>query len=304
MTRPPGSQLRVEWVATPPVRQRARPASRPRLPYAGPPSYPAVPRWGFPLLSWRWPLALPGPAHPDYRERVASLAATGLSTLWITAAVALGAAGAELWRYVLLLLSRGDALPKTMLAISDALVATMGILTWILGAVSALIVVMWTLRARVVAGQRTGTRPARPDWQCIVGLLLPGLNLFVPGSVLAELEHSALTAENARDGAARPRPSRLVVGWWGAWAGSLLLGWLSFIWSFRDGVQAMADGVVLHAWNDVSVAVLALMTARLIKYLTVLLTPVDTTALPQMRVVGVHGAPPPPRLKRSAHTPR
>ena len=294
----------MEWVATPPGGVRPQTRARPRRRYTGPPAYPAVPRWGFPLLSWRWPLALPSRPRVDPVERVASLGATAVSMLWITAGVAAGAAGAELWRYVLLLQSRSDALSKTPLAISDALVATTGILTWILGMLCGITVVLWTLRARAAAGERTGTHPVRPDWQFIAGVLVPGLNLFVPGSVLAELEHTVLVAEGAREASARPKPSRLVLVWWAAWAASLLLGWLTFAWGFREGVQAMADGVVLHIWNNLSVVALAVATIHVLRYLTHLLTPVDTTAFPRLRVLGVHGAPAPGRAPRPADAPR
>lgn len=294
----PVSNRRVEWVATPPGGLRPRRRPQPRRRYTGPPSYPAVPRWGFPLLSWRWPLALPARPRVDPAQRVEVLGATVASMLWITASVAAGAAAAEAWRYVLLIRSRGEALPKTTLAISDALVATTGVLTWLLALVSAITVVLWALRARTAAAERIGVLNQRPDWQVIVGVLVPGLNLFVPGSALAELEHATLVGEQAREHGTRPTPSKLVLVWWAAWAASVLLGTLTFLWGFRDGVQAMADGVGLHVWNDVSVVVLAVVTVRVVNYLTALLAPVDATLLPRLRVLGVHDAPAPSRAQR------
>ena len=48
-------------------------------------------------------------------------------------------------------------------------------------------------------------------------------------------------------------------------------------WSFLPGVQAMADGVVLHAWLDLLGAVTAALTAVLVVHLTRLLGPFRTT---------------------------
>ncbi len=288
----------MEWVATPPGRPRPRRRRRPRRPYSGPPSYPAVPRWGFPLLAWRWPLALPSAQRADPVERLQARSATAVSTLWITAGLAGVAALAEVWRYVLLLRSRSEALPRTNLAISDALVATTGVMTWLFGLLSGIVVVLWALRAREHAHERAGVRGARPDWQVLTGVLVPGLNLFVPGSVLAELEHAVLLTEGARSREARPGPSRLVTVWWVVWVASLLLGWGTFFWGFRTSVQALADGVVLHAWTNAVAAALAVVTVVVVRRLTRLLTPVDTASISRERVVAVRGAPDPARAPR------
>ncbi|GAA4864665.1 DUF4328 domain-containing protein [Saccharopolyspora cebuensis] len=291
-------------MATPPGDPRPvrRPARRPR--YTGPPSYPAVPRWGFPLLAWRWPLALPLRPQADATVRAESSGATAVTALWITTGVAGLAAVAEVWRYLLLLRSRDEALSRVVLTVSDALVGTTGLLTWLLGAVSAVIVLVWALRTRVAANERVGVTSARPDWQVVVGTLVPGLNLVVPGAALAELEHTVLVGEGARAPGTRPSPSLLVRFWWAAWATTLLLGWLSFAWAFRTSVQAMADGVLLHAVNNAAVVVLALLTLRLIKEITALVAPVDPTELRRLRVLDVHGAPRPTKAPRPQDTPR
>ncbi|MFC7342458.1 DUF4328 domain-containing protein [Saccharopolyspora griseoalba] len=303
MTNQPRQQ-RAEWVATPPGGpRRVAPPRRPR-PYTGPPSYPAVPRWGFPLLAWRWPLALPTHRRVDPMVRVEASAGTALAVLWVTAGVAALATAAEIWRYVLLLLSRDGALSRTVLAISDALVGTTGLILWLLGVVSGVFVVLWGLRARSAAAERTGMRPARPDWQVVVGALVPGLNLFVPGSALAELEHSVLVAEGARERGARPSPSLAVRSWWVLWAATALLGLLVFAWGFREGVQALADGVVLHAINDALVTSLAVLTARVVHELTRLLAPLDPTGLRRYRVRAVRAAPPAERPARPSTAPR
>lgn len=257
-----------------------------------------MPRWGFPPLAWRWPLALSGRAEPDPVQRTESLGAMAGSTLWLTAALAALAAVAEVWRYVLLLQSRTEELSGTVLAVSDALVITAGILSWLFGVLCWIVVVLWTLYARSAAAARAGMRHARPSWQVVVGALVPLLNLFVPGSALAELEHMVLVVEGARQRGARPRPSRLVLQWWAAWCASLVLGWLAVAWQFVPGVQAMANDVMLHAWSDVAVAVAAVTTARLVRYLTGLLARLDPDDLPHLQVLGVRGAPTPTRVAR------
>ncbi|MDI2032701.1 DUF4328 domain-containing protein [Saccharopolyspora sp. TS4A08] len=291
-------------MATPPGGpRRTRPPRRPR-PYAGPPSYPAPPRWGFPLLAWRWPLALPTHDRVDHDERAGATAATAIAALWVTAGVAALATVAEVWRYVLLLLSRGEALSRTVLAISDALVGTTGVILVLMGVLTGVFTVLWGLRARAAAAERIGVRPARPDWQVVAGVLVPGLNALVPGSAMAELEHCLLVAEGDRDRGARPSPSLRVRFWWALWAATVLVGLLTFGWTFRDGVQALADGVVLHAVNNALVAVLAVVTARLIDHLMRLLLPPDPTELSLLRVHAVRAAPPPERAPRPGTAPR
>jgi hypothetical protein len=223
-------------------------------------------------------------------QRVAALASSLLPALWITAGAALLAATAEGWRYALLLRSRTEALAPEWVAVSDALVATIGVLAGVAAAVACLLAVLWTLRARGAAAEEAGVRPARPDWQVLAGVLVPGLNLVLPGSLLAELEHAALRLP-ARQ---RPRPSMLLVWWWAMWAANALLWVVAALWSLRSGVQAKADGVVLHALVDVSAAVVAALTAVLVRRLTNLLTPFDPHRLRRLVVVGVSGAPDPP----------
>jgi hypothetical protein len=99
---------------------------------------------------------------------------------------------------------------------------------------------------------------------------VPGVNLAVPGAVLAEIEHTAL----GLPAATRPRPSRLLRLWWGLWAACVVLAVAVALWSLRSGVQALADGVALHAVLDLLAAVTAGVTAQVITRLTALLAPV------------------------------
>lgn len=272
----------LRWVAEPPP-SAAPPLPTPfRAPYAGPPRYRARPRGGFPALPWR--TAPPAaPARPE--QAVRARATVVVPLLWALAAVALLAGGAEVGRYVLLLRSRDDALPADLVAASDALVQAGGIGAVLLGLAAGGVLVDWSLRAAVAAAARSGSRPSRSAREIVFGWLVPGLNLGVPGSVLAEIEHGALD----RPPDERPRPSRLVRVWWVLWAAGVLASLLTLVWSRRTGVQAVADGVLLHAVVDVLAAVTAATTAVLVGRLTALLGPVRA---PRRRLV-VAVSPPP-----------
>lgn len=257
----------TRWVAEPP------PTALPPLPvpipsqYTGPPRYRERPHWGFPVGPWRWADPKPPPAAP---ERVArSLAGVAVPLLWSVAAVALLAAGAETWRYVLLLASRDGALSADEVAASDALVLAAGVGALLLALAAGAFLVVWTLQASAAAARRSGSRPSRSARSIVLGWLVPGLNLVVPGAVLAEIEHGALDRPAGR----RPRPSPLVLAWWGLWTTGIVLSAFVLAWSRRTGVQAVADGVVLHAVLDLLAAVTAGVTAVLVSRLTALLGP-------------------------------
>jgi len=87
----------------------------------------------------------------------------------------------------------------------------------------------------------------------------------------------------------RPRPTRLLLVWWVLWAIGVVLSAVVLAWSLRTGVQARADGVVLHAVLDVLAAVTAGMTAVLLTRLTRLLGP--PRVRPREILVAVSAAP-------------
>ena len=287
----PRAPHRVTWVATPPSgwwQPKRRPA---QVPYYGPPAYPAIPRWGFPRLAWREPTSVPGtPARPPRSvRRVVVHARVAVSVLWMVAISALLAGGGEVWRYVLLVIGRNAALPADVVAISDALVNTGALLAAGLGVIALVLVLRWLLGIREVTAVDAGVRLARPDWQVLLGVLVPGLNLFVAGSVLAELEHTALG-----DRAVRPRPSLLVLAWWAAWVVSEVLAVTTALLNLRDGVQARADGVLWYAMTDLVAVVVAVLTVLVIGALTGLVAPSAVHNPRRMRVVSVADAPAPP----------
>ncbi len=259
----------LEWVAEPPRPAHPPVPPAPRVPYTGPPRYRRRPRGGYPIGPWIRPAQPPTP-DPFFAAR--SVAGSAVPLLWATAAVAFVAAVAEVWRYVLLLASRSDALDAPVVAASDALVLSAGTIAPILAVLAGALVVTWTVQASRAAADVAGVAPSRRTRDVVLGWLVPGVNLAVPGSVFAEIEHSAL----GLPADVRPRPSRLVRVWWGLWAAGVVLGTVVLLWGLRDGVQARADGVVLHAWVDLLAAVTAGTTAVLITRLTRLLAPART----------------------------
>lgn len=271
----------TRWVALTPDQAAGRypVEGSARTPYAGPPSYPAAPRWGFAPRPWNRASeqrkAAPVPA-------VVGQAGLLVPLLWGTAALAVVAAGAELWRYVLLVRSRGGALDAGEVAASDALVQAAGWVTMVMAVVSGVLMLLWVQRAVVAAAEGAGVRAPRSARAVLLGWLVPGVNLAVPGSVLAELEHAALGGDRS----VRPSPSRLVRLWWALWAGSVVLAAATIAWSLRSGVQAMADAVVLHALVNLLLAVTAVVTARVVIWLTALLGPPREIPLPRVVRVG------------------
>ena len=258
-----------QWVAEPPAEAvPPRPVPVPTR-YTGPPRYRERPRWGFAALPWQPSPDAPGTPPPPERA-VRALAGVAVPLLWALAAVALLAAGAETWRYLLLLASRDGALSADAVAASDALVLAAGVGAVLLGLAAGGGVVAWTLRASVAAAGRSGSRPSRSPREIVLGWVVPGLNLAVPGSVLAEIEHGALDRAPER----RPDPSRLLRVWWALWASGVVLSVIVFLWSLRTGVQVVADGVVLHAALDLLAAVTAAVMAVVVGRLTALLGPV------------------------------
>jgi hypothetical protein len=113
------------------------------------------------------------------------------------------------------------------------------------------------------------------------------VNLLVPGSVLAELEHAALGLDPNR----RPRPSRLVAVWWALWAAGLLFAGLTLLWSLRQGVQAQADAVLLHMITDLLAGAVAIGTVVVVRRLTALLSPPKLGRRSRMLPVRVAGGP-------------
>ncbi len=289
----------TRWVASSPHRLARQP--RRRLPYLGPPSYGENPRWGFPPLAWRWPTAVPG-AHPGAEpvtvDRVRGVGGHASAMMWALAALSLIAAGGEVWRYVLLLQSRNGALADRLVATSDAVVTIAAVLALAFAVLAAVVTVWWLLLARHAAAESAEQTLPRRDWQVLVYLLVPGVNLAMAGVILAELEHHVLH----RPADERPTPTRATKIWWAAWVVGGLLFAATMIWRFRNGVQSQADGVILSALTDLAAAAVAVLTALTVRRLSAILAPVDPKRLRHLRVLSVHNAPD-PELRQTRATP-
>ncbi|GAA1392420.1 hypothetical protein GCM10009613_37050 [Pseudonocardia kongjuensis] len=268
----------LDWVATPPDPAALPDSLRPRPPdaapgrYTGPPRYRSVPRWGLPVGPWRMPaVSFDGdPAGPSTAlDRVRWLAGQLVPVLWVVVVMSLVAAAAEVWRYALLLESRSDALSPVAVAWSDAMVWFGGWSSVAAVIAAGLLTISWSLWSYRAAADRAGTRPWRSRRRIIAGWLVPGWNLAAPGSLLAETEHAALGLPADR----RPAPSREILVWWVLWAACVLLAGLALVGRFRTGTQALADGVVVHAWADAVAAVAAYRTIRVVRWITGLLEP-------------------------------
>ncbi|GGS18409.1 DUF4328 domain-containing protein [Actinokineospora fastidiosa] len=287
----------LRWEATPPP--GAYPVPRPprRVRYLGPPAYRSAPRWGFPALAWRRPTLIPGVGDaPSPPVRVRTRATLAMTALWTLGLLSLLAAGAEVFRYALLVRARTSALDRDTVVLSDTLVVTSATLAVICGLWAVATTLWWAFAARRAAGEQAGYLPARPDWQLLPSLVVPGVNLAVAGAVMAELEHAALS----RPAGDRPRPTPLLRAWWIVLTLSGVLFAAAILWRFRSGVQAQADGVLLTAASDLAAAATAVMTALVVARLTGLLVPVDPAAVPRLRLIRVAGAPDPGRRERPA----
>jgi hypothetical protein len=218
-------------------------------------------------------------------EQMRGLAALAVPLLGLTAMLALVTGGAEAWRYALLLDSRFDAVPAGPLHASDALVVTGGVVSLLAAVLAGAVTLGWLVHASTAAANYSAVTPVRRRWQLVLGVLMPGLNLVVPGAVLAELEHTALGQDPGR----RPRPSRLVIGWWVVWVTGLVLAGTALLWNLREGVQARADGVLLHMATDLVAGILAVTTIAVVQRLTRLLSPAKLANARRMVVVRVSG---------------
>ncbi|TWH23035.1 uncharacterized protein DUF4328 [Rhodococcus rhodochrous J45] len=242
----PPSRRNFRWVARPaggpPTTEPASP-SRGR-PSAETPSYREMPRWG--LLD-----PLPDEdVEPDRAETAADLA----PTLLVGTAVVFGlAALAEAVRYGVLLYNRTRLVDPLVLAVSDAAVWA----TQVVGPVVALAAAVASglrlidLRRRIYAER--GLAESRSPLSILAGLVVPGLNLAMPGVFLTEIAD--------RD----PRLLRAIRTWWVLWVVNGVLVVVLLAWRQRDTLQARADGVLLTAVLAALGAVVALSTLHVLR---------------------------------------
>lgn len=282
---------RVRWVASPPPGAMPPRRSRPVQRYAGPPSYARIPRWGFPNLTWREPTAVPGTpsAVVPAIQRMRTLSQWSAAVLGFLAALSLTAAVSEFWRYALMVISRDSALSSGVVFASNILEELFAVLTMVFGLMAIVLVVMWLLVAVEAAADENDQKPARSMPELLLGTLMPGLNLVMAGSILAELEHAVLRRPVTR----RPTPSRLVYAWWAAWVINGVLLAVVIFKRLQSGLQAEADSVLLSGLLDLSAVALTVLTGLVVHRMTRLLAPISLEGLRLRRVVAVKGAPSP-----------
>ncbi|MEU5841220.1 DUF4328 domain-containing protein [Rhodococcus sp. NPDC047139] len=224
----PPSHRNFRWVARPagglPVTE---PNSGPqRRATTETPSYREMPRWG---------LTDPLPIEDDEPDR-AETAADLAPTLLVGTAVVFGlAAVAEAVRYGVLLFNRTRLVDPLVLAVSDAAVWA----TQVVGPIVALAAAVASgfrlldLRRRIYAER--GLADSRQPLSVLAGLVIPGVNLAMPGVFLTEIAgHDA-------------RLLRAVRIWWVLWVVNGVLVVALLAWRQRDTLQARADGVLLTA---------------------------------------------------------
>lgn len=252
---------RHRWVAHPPPGGPPRKVAPPaEPPYTGPPSYGSrPPRWSFPPVVWQADTAGAGderpPADPSGVLRTAAVIAA------VTAVLALVAAAAETWRFVLLLDGRTKVLPAATVWGSDVFVAAAGAGV-VASAVAALLVSAVALvRTHPVAALRLGRVPARSRVAVLARLLVPGWNLYGAGQIVTEIDRM-LGAERAAE--SRGRASRLTVCWWLSWIVSAALVAAALARGFGGSLQAIADTVELHIAVDLAAAVCAGLGAAML----------------------------------------
>ena len=250
------------WVAHPPPSSPG-PARKKRPSTVGqggpPPSYRfGHPRWGFPAVVWRPAPTGPEPVGPPpspILRRAAWLA-------WLTSAAALSAAGAELWRFLLMIDGRTKVLSAGAVATSDALVAALSVAVLAFALLTAAMAVTALIRTYRWAAMSAGRAPSRSAGGVAARLLVPGWNVYGAGEILVEID----TLLGPRD-ETRPRAaaSRLVLAWWLSWIVNAGLVVVTLGRGLGGSLQAIADTVELHIAVDLSAAIVAGLGALVLR---------------------------------------
>ncbi|MFD4369088.1 DUF4328 domain-containing protein [Rhodococcus sp. NPDC058521] len=234
------------WIARTPLR---RPALRSDTAGRSPetPRYSEIPRWGL-----RDAPPKPVSKNADRFEQMADLAGY---MLVLTAIVYALAAVAELGRYVILLVNRSRLIDPLVLAVSDISVFVLQASGMFVALVAAVTSVFWLLRARRRVFESSRTTDPRNPVEIAIGCAVPIVNLVMPGVFLLELVR--------RD----PRAVLLIRIWWVAWVCGAALVCFNWLWRTREGLQAMADGVLLAASTAAFASAIAVLTLAVLRRL-------------------------------------
>ncbi len=254
------------WIAHPPpggppsqTSKAEAPTARRRRPYLGPPSYRGDhPRWSFPAVVWT---EAPEPALPPVKDPVPALrGASWLAVL--TGLAALTAAGAEIWRFVLMVQGRTLVLSGTAVRTSDILVATAGLTAIAAALVTVVLAARALVRSHMAAARRLGRAPSRNAAGIISRLLVPVWNIYGAGQIITEIDQMLMQGSRSDE---RVRRSRLPALWWAAWICSAVLIVITLARGAGGSLQAIADTVELHIAVDLLAAIVAVLSAVLFR---------------------------------------
>ncbi|RIJ70741.1 DUF4328 domain-containing protein [Nakamurella silvestris] len=252
--------FRPRWIAFPPQPYR-RTGAPPVAPYRGAPSYHGrPPEWGFPPVIWH---REPPAERPSVRVPAAGLLlATALAAVAFLACLV--AAGAELFRYILIVRGRTEVLPTDAVKLSDGLVTASSLVALLAAGAAVIALIPLLGQLTTFAAHRAGAAEPRSSSSRLARLLIPGFNLYGAGQVLAEID---VLLRRRRPNDLSLRPGRLIMVWWWAWVVNGAVA-VALLWRVRgSGLQAVADSVELHVVLDAAgAAVAALTVAVLVRF--------------------------------------
>ena len=164
-------------------------------------------------------------------------------------------AGAELWRFVLMLQGRTLVLSGAAVRASDILVAASGIAVVLFAVLTLVMAVPALVRTHAFAARRLGRAPSRSAGGVLARLLVPVWNLYGAGQIVTEIDRMLAAHDSADD--REPRASRITVLWWLSWIASAVLVVATLARGLGGSLQAIADTVELHIGVDLLAAVVA-----------------------------------------------
>ncbi|WP_415972041.1 DUF4328 domain-containing protein [Rhodococcus sp. 077-4] len=219
------------------------------------PHYDSTPTWGLRDI----------PRDPRASRPVGRVEqyAAHAQTLVIATALLLGlAAFAEVFRYGILLYNRTRLVSPITLAVSDALVYFAQVGALIVGLSALITTSCWLIRQRRLVFTAAGSTDPRSVRAMLLLSMLPVVRIVMPGVYLTEVVRL-----RGGDDADVHRELRLVRIWWGVWAASNALVVVQLLWSFRNTLQARADGVLLAAVVALVAAGSAVLTLAVMRRL-------------------------------------
>jgi hypothetical protein len=182
------------------------------------------------------------------------------------------AAGAEIWRFALMLEGRKLVLSGDVVRASDVLVAASGLAVVLAALLTVAVAVPTLLRTHVAAARRLGWEPSRSPRGIVARLLVPFWNVYGAGQIVTEIDGMLSAAAGDAPEGDRPRASRLTAVWWLSWIVSSVLMIATLARGFGGSLQAIADTVQLHICLDVVAAVVAGLGAAMLHRFARLLT--------------------------------